>query len=1428
MTSLTSGSKLSNSKDPNSTQQPLLNVNHSHRQALAPTGRRPSLLRNDSSGGSTHNLNNAAVNLSTPLHSSHLKWSSTSGNGSNNSSGASSINESHNNSVNSPPSLLTPTNKRQSSSGNASSSTGVGRNRSRSITQTLSHNLQQNNKQYLSQEKAYLKKMKNQFADDYYTKGITGAEAKDNESNANDDDDEDDDDESHQSGNSDFLADIDDDKYQIDYKIAFALLKKENNAININPNKNISQLSAHDAEDPAVVERLEWQAMLTSVLTGDVVTSEKTKIINNSSPENEQGSFLHATYKENLWYGIHAKLLNRTEDDQRKIIEYRRTLADAVFEDILKYEVNHDDPINNPPREQVVCILDRYDKCCDLWRTYEDMRNDKPICRSDDFQDRVDALTAWLSITDSMKRETDSLRLWIGNDELDITKNRSECGSAPSSQASTPTSTKKIFNEENKSLAERLMKEKDVYSIFQKRIFLPLAPWMIKSKDTYLRLGHIFETLKLPDYIHELIQLCFIPMKLIKEIINMRLVYAMKLQNPTLMMIDQMIDDFKTYITIALEVKLGIVEYCKPDIGKTWVLSDLFDTENQDFDKVIFKCVKYFFSLLNKKLLDSSRSPTNFRTFKEPEELEEAWNYLKWLGNFIDGGSVVVAEQITILTLKLIQRLLAYFNNQVNTPPAQISSAADLARWFSSTTENFGQLRRKLARFTGEVSRDFTNSVVFDLSSTPSNRTKTILEVLKSTNHFLVYTGTVENQGTYFFASAELLGNEQEILKIINGSYIGSDPTEANLDFCELLKMLQLHEDGELGQYSELDENIPEKDDNFAYVLALCPSKPIVWEGHIVSLDIEHVPVTDVKVGQILMVANSPYSSLHLVKEKFLSTVIDFVNVGGVMKQVEQRCSLAKVHHELTKINRVFFKMSLSVLDSVTKVRTSCKKLAPGGGCQDLINGYFIYAKNFGKNSIRSLDSSRKSAVIMKLIQLSIEWVSFVCDDCIPTDRRTFRSCVLALEFALDMTRGFNILVLNDEQFYKLKLKVARCMSLLISHFDIMGARSSEAEKKKLLKWSSQRHKIENSADDEYIIQVYREDVMREIEEIEDNRKDLQEQLQSIGRVLDVTDLEYQFVTLLASSFSSVSIRWQKGRFIGGGTFGHVYAAVNLDTGGVMAVKEIRFHDSQSVKNIVPSIKDEMTILEMLNHPNVVQYFGVEVHRHKVYIFMEFCEGGSLAGLLTHGRIEDEMVIQVYTLQMLEGLAYLHQSGVAHRDVKPENILLDHNGVIKFVDFGAAKVIATSGRTLGGGSGGLSQGKSANGTNLNSMTGTPMYMSPEVITGASGSSNGVVDIWSLGCCVLEMATGRRPWTNLDNEWAIMYHIAAGHKPQLPSSEQLSEAGRKFISRCLEHDPKKRPGAVELLSDPWIIAIRQAAFVSSDSGSTPSSEVGSDM
>lgn len=1292
------------------------------------------------------------------------------------------------------------------------------KNRTKAMSQTLADNLHNTN-QYLAQEKAYLRRIRNQWVDDYYTKGISNVSADDEalkSDSAYPNEDDDDEKDFLTYGNSDLLTDLDDEQYQIDYSLAFDIMKSSNSNINIDNNSKL--INKDTVEDPAVVERLEWQAMLSSVLTGDVVRSEKTKIIGNNRVSDGLEPFLHTDYKENLWFGINAKLFNRTEDDQKKIIHYRRTLVDQLIDEIMNYEVSYEEGNDKSPRTQVVEILDKYEKVCDQWRSLEDMKHDKPACRTEAFQKRIDALNAWLSITDAIERELQSFRLWIGNDELDIVKGIVDSSMPhPELDNSGLTSSrnkvvKKIFEEDNKSLAERLMKEKDVHTIFRKRIFIPLAPWMTKSKEAHINLGHIFEILKLPDCIHSLIQLCLVPMRLIKEIINLRMKYAFKLQNPTLMMIDQMIEDFRSYITIALEVKSAIIEYCRPDENRTWLIRDLFDNDIVEFDKVVLQCVRYFLVLLNRKLVDSSRTPYTFRTNKEPEELEATWTFLKDLGEYIDGGSTVVAEKITWITLRLCHKLLAYLNNQIKNPPNSYSHSPDIIRWYNSTTENFGQIRRKLARFTSQLSRSFTNALVFEIPTSNGSRTKALLEVLKSTNHFLVYTGTVEVQGMYFFASPELADNESEILRIIDGSRIGVDTSDTFNEFSSLLDMIRSDDCDDIYRYG------PEEERPEGYVLALCPPKPIVWEGEMISLEIENVPISDVKVGQMLFITNQPYYNLGACRDRFLDLVSD---IGGSMKIVEQRSSLTKVHQELTKINRLFFRMTLTILDSVNIIMEKCRKLIPNGGYQELVNSFFIYARNFGKSSVKWADPARKSTVIMKLMQLSIEWVSFICDDCIPTDRKTFRWCVLALEFSMEMTRGFNVLVLNEDQFSKLRHKVARCMSLLISHFDIMGARSSEAEKRKLLKWSSQRHRIENSADDEHILTAYREDVMKEIDEIEKYRAEVQEQLNSIGRVLDVSDSEYQFVKLLASSFSSVSIRWQKGRFIGGGSFGQVFAAVNLDTGGVMAVKEIRFHDSHSIK-IIPSIRDEMTVLEMLNHVNVVQYFGVEVHRDKVYIFMEFCEGGSLSGLLAHGRIEDEMVIQVYTLQMLEGLAYLHQSGVVHRDIKPENILLDHNGVIKFVDFGAAKVIAATGKTRSTTNRKSSNPEDKNPENLNSMTGTPMYMSPEVITGQSTAKNGVVDIWSLGCCVLEMATGRRPWANLDNEWAIMYHIAAGHKPQLPSPDQLSEAGRNFLSRCLEHDPAKRPSAVELLSDPWIIQIRQAAFGSSD-GSTPSSE-----
>lgn len=182
----------------------------------------------------------------------------------------------------------------------------------------------------------------------------------------------------------------------------------------------------------------------------------------------------------------------------------------------------------------------------------------------------------------------------------------------------------------------------------------------------------------------------------------------------------------------------------------------------------------------------------------------------------------------------------------------------------------------------------------------------------------------------------------------------------------------------------------------------------------------------------------------------------------------------------------------------------------------------------------------------------------------------------------------------------------------------------------------------------------------------------------------------------------------------------------------------------------------------------------------------------------------------------------------------PIDILLDHNGVIKYVDFGAAKVIARQNKTLQPPTEAPLTGNKILDTpglpkapqKQKSMTGTPMYMSPEVIKGSNEGRLGAIDVWSLGCVILEMSTGRRPWASLDNEWAIMYNIAQGNPPQLPSREQLSEEGIHFLKRCFDRDPKRRASAAELLQCEWIKSIRQQVVPTQESEMSPVSSYGS--
>ncbi|XP_025603653.1 mitogen-activated protein kinase kinase kinase NPK1 isoform X1 [Arachis hypogaea] len=267
------------------------------------------------------------------------------------------------------------------------------------------------------------------------------------------------------------------------------------------------------------------------------------------------------------------------------------------------------------------------------------------------------------------------------------------------------------------------------------------------------------------------------------------------------------------------------------------------------------------------------------------------------------------------------------------------------------------------------------------------------------------------------------------------------------------------------------------------------------------------------------------------------------------------------------------------------------------------------------------------------------------------------------------------------------------------------------------------------------------------------------------------------------------TIRWRKGELIGCGAFGQVYVGMNLDSGELLAVKQVLIAASSASKEKaqahVKELEEEVKLLKDLSHPNIVRYLGTVREEDTLNILLEFVPGGSISSLLGKFGAFPEAVIRTYTKQLLLGLEYLHKNGIMHRDIKGANILVDNKGCIKLADFGASKQVVEL-ATISG---------------AKSMKGTPYWMAPEVIlqTGHSFSA----DIWSVGCTVIEMATGKPPWSQqYQQEVAALFHIGTT-KSHPPIPDHLSVAAKDFLLKCLQKEPYLRPSASELLQHPFV-------------------------
>ncbi|PCH43687.1 Pkinase-domain-containing protein [Wolfiporia cocos MD-104 SS10] len=254
---------------------------------------------------------------------------------------------------------------------------------------------------------------------------------------------------------------------------------------------------------------------------------------------------------------------------------------------------------------------------------------------------------------------------------------------------------------------------------------------------------------------------------------------------------------------------------------------------------------------------------------------------------------------------------------------------------------------------------------------------------------------------------------------------------------------------------------------------------------------------------------------------------------------------------------------------------------------------------------------------------------------------------------------------------------------------------------------------------------------------------------------------------------------------VGKGAYGSVHKGVEIQTGNVVALKIINL-DTED--DDVGDIQREVALLTQLRDaPNVTQYYGCFLDGPRVWIIMEYAQGGSVRTLMKASKdgVIEEKYAAVITREVLLGLSYLHKSAIIHRDLKAANILVTAAGKVMICDFGVSALLVTAS------------------SKRNTLVGTPHWMAPEVAHASAYDTK--ADIWSLGIMIYEMIKGSAPNSHVVDQAKLLQMLPRMKPPRLIEGEGSKEL-REFVSLCLRESPADRLTADELSKTKWIKSV----------------------
>ena len=276
---------------------------------------------------------------------------------------------------------------------------------------------------------------------------------------------------------------------------------------------------------------------------------------------------------------------------------------------------------------------------------------------------------------------------------------------------------------------------------------------------------------------------------------------------------------------------------------------------------------------------------------------------------------------------------------------------------------------------------------------------------------------------------------------------------------------------------------------------------------------------------------------------------------------------------------------------------------------------------------------------------------------------------------------------------------------------------------------------------------------------------------------------------------------------LGEGTYGVVYKAKDIRTGDIVALKKIRLEVED--EGVPSTALREISVLKTLDHPNVVKLKDVEHSENRLYLVFEYLDQDlkKYMDSCRRGPI-DPLLVKSYVYQMLLGIEFCHKRGVMHRDLKPQNLLIDKSGNLKLADFGLARAFCIPVRAY------------------THEVITLWYRAPEILLGGRHYSTGV-DMWSIGCIFAELANKRPLWpgdSEIDMLFRIFRLLGTPNEsmwpgvsalpdfkptfPQWPSQKackacpNLCAEGQDLFKKMMLYNPTKRISAKQALKHPY--------------------------